>query len=104
MTTGVHKAHQRSTANTHTVRQPSNALITPQIKLLKILNQVIIFTYILFKSKAERRLQWSRGSVLCLGTRARGFKPGRSRQYLAGRKNPQHAFLRRGSKAVGPMS
>jgi hypothetical protein len=23
---------------------------------------------------------------------------------LSGRKNPQHAFLRRGSKAVGPMS
>ena len=35
-------------------------------------------------------------SVLASGTRLRGFKPGR--------KNPQHAFLRRGSKAVGPMS
>jgi len=38
-------------------------------------------------------------SVLAFGTRVRGFKPG-----FFGRKNPQHAFLRRGSKAVGPMS
>jgi hypothetical protein len=33
-------------------------------------------------------------SMLASGTQVRGF----------GRKNPQHAFLRRGSKAVGPMS
>jgi len=32
--------------------------------------------------------------LLASGTRVRGF----------GRKNPQRAFLRRGSKAVGPMS
>ena len=51
-----------------------------------------------------RRLRWSRGSVLPLSTQVRGFKPGRSRQDFSGRKNPQHAFLRKGSKAVGPMS
>jgi len=34
------------------------------------------------------RLLWSRGSVLAFGTQVRGF---------LGRKNPQHAFLRRGS-------
>jgi hypothetical protein len=50
------------------------------------------------------RLQWSKGSVLILSTQVRGFKPGRSRQDFSGRKNPQHAFRRRGSKAVGPMS
>jgi len=44
----------------------------------------------------ENRLRWSRGSVLAFSTQVCGFKPGR--------KNPQHAFLRRGSKAVGPMS
>jgi len=33
-----------------------------------------------------------------------GFKPSQSRQDFSGRKNPQHAFLRKGSKAVGPMS
>jgi len=50
------------------------------------------------------RLWWYRGSVLPLSTGVRGFKPGRSRQDFSGRKNPQHAFLRKGSKAMGPMS
>jgi len=48
-------------------------------------------------------LPWSMGSVLAFSTQVCGFKPGRSRRVL-GRKNLQHAFLRRGSKAVGPMS
>jgi hypothetical protein len=43
-------------------------------------------------------------SVLASGTQIRGFKPGQSRQIFFGRKNPQHAFLRNGSKAVGPVS
>jgi len=47
---------------------------------------------------------WSRGSVLAFSTQVRGFKPGRSRRILRAKKNPQYAFLRRGSKAVGPMS
>jgi hypothetical protein len=38
-------------------------------------------------------------SVLVFSTQVRGFKPG----FLKA-KNPQHAFLRRRSKAVGPMS
>ena len=42
-------------------------------------------------------------SVLATGTRVRGFKPGQAVGFL-GRINPQHAFLRRGSKDVGPMS
>ena len=47
----------------------------------------------------------SLGVACCLlSTQVRGFKPGRSRQDFSGRKNPQHAFLRKGSKAVGPMS
>ena len=32
-----------------------------------------------------------------------GSNPAEAVRFL-GRKNPQHAFLRRGSKAVGPMS
>ena len=52
----------------------------------------------------KRKYQWSGGSVLPLSTQVRGFKPGRSRQDFSGRKNPQHAFLRKGSKAVGPVS
>jgi len=49
------------------------------------------------------RLRWSRGSLLAFGTQVRGFTPCRTRRIFLGRKNPQHAFLRRGSKAVGPM-
>jgi hypothetical protein len=42
-------------------------------------------------------------SMLASGTRVHGFKPGRSLRIFFGRKNPQHAFLRKGSKAVGPV-
>jgi hypothetical protein len=45
-------------------------------------------------------LWWSRGSVLPLSTQVLGFKPGWSCQDFSGRKNPQHAFLRKGSKVV----
>jgi len=48
-------------------------------------------------SMSIQRLPWS-------STQVSGFKPGRIRQEFSGRKNPQHAFLRSGSKAVGPMS
>jgi hypothetical protein len=37
-------------------------------------------------------------SMLASGTQDRGFAPGRSR------KNPKHAFLRKGNKEVCPMS
>jgi hypothetical protein len=33
-----------------------------------------------------------------------GSHPAEAVGYLGRKKNPQHAFLRRGSKAVGPMS
>jgi hypothetical protein len=36
-------------------------------------------------------------------TRVCGFKPGRSRRIFFWPKNPQHAFLRKGSRAVCPM-
>ena len=45
----------------------------------------------------------SRGSVLALVPKFAGSNPAKAVGFL-GRKNPQHAFLRRGSKAVGPMS
>jgi hypothetical protein len=41
--------------------------------------------------------------VLTSGTQDRGFAPGRSRRIFRA-KNPQHAFLRKESKAVFPMS
>jgi hypothetical protein len=43
-------------------------------------------------------------SMLPSGTLVLGFEPGRSCRIFKGEKNPQHAFLRRGSKAVGPTS
>jgi hypothetical protein len=39
--------------------------------------------------------------MLASGTQDRGFAPDLSRRIL---KNPQHAFLRRGSKRICPMS
>ena len=49
-----------------------------------------------------KRLWWSRGGMLAFSTQVCGFKPGRSRRIFRAKK-PQHAFLRRGSKTVGPM-
>jgi hypothetical protein len=49
-----------------------------------------------------KRLRWS--SMRASGTRVRGFKPDRSRGIFFGRKNPRHAFRRKGSKAVCPIS
>jgi hypothetical protein len=44
-------------------------------------------------------------SMLASGTRVRGFKPGRSRWDFSGHlKNSPHAFLRRGSERICPMS
>jgi hypothetical protein len=39
--------------------------------------------------------------VLATGPKVRGFDPDRGRWIF---KSPEHHFLRRGSKAVGPMS
>ena len=43
-------------------------------------------------------------SMLASGTQVCAFKPGRSRWIFSDVKNPQHAFLRRGSKRICPMS
>jgi hypothetical protein len=40
-------------------------------------------------------------SVLAIEPKVRGFKPGRGRWVFKRDKNPQHAFLRRASKALG---
>ena len=52
------------------------------------------------------RLRWSRGAIeACwpLVPNFAGSHPAEAVRFL-GQKNSQHAFLRRGSKAVGPMS
>jgi len=48
-------------------------------------------------------LRWSRSSVLSLVPKFAGSHPAEALGFL-GRKIRQHAFFRRGSKAVGPMS
>jgi len=62
------------------------------------------FLLLSWKKGWKKWLWWSSGSVLPLSTQVRGFKPGRSHQDFSGWKNPQHAFLQKRSKAVGPMS
>jgi hypothetical protein len=42
-------------------------------------------------------------SVLATGPKVRGFDPDRGRWIFKGDKNPNHHFLQRGSKAVGPI-
>jgi hypothetical protein len=42
--------------------------------------------------------------VLTTVPKVRGFKPGRERWILKGDRNLLHNFLRRGSKAVNPLS
>jgi hypothetical protein len=52
-----------------------------------------------------KRHRWSRGSVLVFRTQLRGFRPDRIRRIFQGEKKIlQHAFLRKGSKVVGPIS
>jgi hypothetical protein len=43
-------------------------------------------------------------SVLATVPKVRGFDPDRGRWIFKGDKNPEHHSLRRGSKAVSPMS
>jgi hypothetical protein len=43
-------------------------------------------------------------SMLASGTRVRGFDPAVAVGFFRYGKNPQHAFLRRGSKILCPMS
>jgi hypothetical protein len=43
-------------------------------------------------------------SVLAIGPKVRGFKPGQGRWIFKGDKNPKHDFLLRGSETFGPIS
>ena len=42
--------------------------------------------------------------ILASGSEVRGFDPGRGRWIFSERKNPEYDFLRKGSKAMGPVS
>jgi hypothetical protein len=51
----------------------------------------------------KQQLRWSSGQRAALSCPRGGSNPAESVGFF-GQKNPQHAFLRRGSKAVCPMS
>ena len=42
--------------------------------------------------------------IFASGSEVRGFDPGRVRRTSSERKNPEYDFLRKGSKALGPVS
>ena len=42
--------------------------------------------------------------ILASGSEVHGFDPGWGRWIVSERKNPEYGFLRKGSKAVGPVS
>ena len=42
--------------------------------------------------------------ILATGSEVRWFNPGRGRWIFSERKNPEYDLLRKGSKAVGPVS
>jgi hypothetical protein len=42
--------------------------------------------------------------MLAIAPKVCGFKPGQGQWIFKGDNNPQHAFLQRENKAVGPMS
>ena len=42
--------------------------------------------------------------ILASGSEVRGLDPGRGRWIFSERKNPEYGFLRKGSKAMGPVS
>ena len=55
-------------------------------------------------SKEERRPGGPVVILLSSGSEVGGFDPGRGRWIFSERKNPKDDFLRKGSKAVGPVS
>jgi len=48
--------------------------------------QIVANNYTDYAIPAEKRLQWSRRSVLAFGTQVRGFTPGRSRRIFRAKK------------------
>ena len=54
--------------------------------------------------RVTQRLRWSRGERAGLWNPSSRVQTRPNPSEFSGEKNPQHAFLRRGSKAVGPMS
>jgi hypothetical protein len=62
----------------------------------KLSKKHLFILFIIF----SKRLRWSRGSVLAFGTTNSRVQTRPKPSDFSGRKNPQHAFLRRGSKSL----
>ena len=82
---------EKRNARRDLVRKPEGNIPTSRLGLdWKILLQCI--------------LKRAASVVLAFSTQVRGVQTRPKPSDFLGRKNPKHAFLRRGSKAVGPMS
>jgi hypothetical protein len=87
-----------------------NILHIVQVTLVIHTVTVLVFAYMRFYFSIMRSifiLDAVSGvvvSVPAIGSKVWGFKPGRGRWIFKGDTNPQHASLRMGSKAGGPMS
>ena len=68
------------------------------IQLGSIYIYIIIYLYIYFGFSGLGVACWP------LVPKLAGSNPAEAVGFVRAKKNPQHAFLRRGSKAVGPMS
>ena len=64
------------------------------------------FTFIIITQYVRSYSSFGGLGVACwpLVPKLAGSNPAEAVGFLRAKKNPQHAFLRRGSKAVGPMS
>ena len=114
----THRTPQMNLSGTDLNQFRTNFPVRPFTATLQLLHLVLTNYFLVCVMRATRLtgrtflefvhrniwLRWSMGSVLAFSTQDCGFKPGRSRRIFRAKKNPQHVFLRRGSKAVGPMS
>jgi hypothetical protein len=72
-----------------------NYLISSHLTTVLVYSHIYFWYCYNFSSSAiklanlifNKRLRWSRGSVLAFGTQVRGFKPGRSRRILRAKKS-----------------
>jgi hypothetical protein len=89
--------------------KPNTWWVWVQTKIYDLTNNRYFHSYFIFYRIVQN---WTNedgdsfgGLVLASGIRVRGFKPGRSHWIFFGHlKNPSHAFLRRESERICPMS
>ena len=60
--------------------------------------------YLYLNKSGRRRAGCPVVIIVATGFEVRGFKPGRGQWIFSELKNPEHDFLQKGSKAMGPVS